>query len=154
MKITLLKIKKAKGNKKYTAELEIEKDGIEEIKTRSFGYVNPDDLNNDYTRHKDKERRNRYIIRSKSHLKTGDPTRAGFLSMFLLWNKPTLKSSVEDYNQRLKIYNKTGTFPTEDLIEEAKKELEKAKEKKKELAEAKDKKEKLDKKEKMKVTFE
>ena len=118
--ITLVKIKKAKGTaKKWTAVFKIDEDGNEELKERSFGYKNPDDPKNDYTLHNDKERRNRYILRSKGHLKTGDPTRAGFLSMFLLWNKKTLKSSVEDYNRRLKEYNETGKFPTQDLINDA-----------------------------------
>lgn len=117
--ITLVKLKKAKGNKKWTAVFKIEKDGKEELKERSFGYRNPDDLKNDFTLHKDRDRRNRYIIRSKGHLKTNDPTRAGYLSMFLLWNKKTLKASVEDYNRRLKEYNKTGKFPVQDLINDA-----------------------------------
>ena len=46
--------------------------------------------------------------------------RAGYLSMFILWNLPTLKSSVNDYNKRLKEYNKTGKFPIQDLIDESK----------------------------------
>ena len=64
--------------------------------------------------HKDIDRRNRYIIRHATDLKTdkqNDPTRAGYASLFLLWNKPTLESSVKDYNRRLKIYNDTGKFP-------------------------------------------
>lgn len=65
----------------------------------------------DYTMHKNKERRNRYLARHKKDVRTNDPTRAGFLSMFLLWNKPTLTRSFEDYKARLDTYNKTGTFP-------------------------------------------
>ena len=66
----------------------------------------------DYTIHKNKLRRSRYIFRHHKDLKTGDPTRAGYLSMFILWNKPNLKSSIADYRRRLGIYNKTGKFPT------------------------------------------
>lgn len=65
----------------------------------------------DYTIHKDKERRERYINRHKKDLKTEDPTRAGYLSMFILWNKPTFEDSLEDYIKRIKKYNKTGYFP-------------------------------------------
>ena len=65
----------------------------------------------DYTKHKDKDRRSRYMKRHKKDLRTNDPTRAGFLSMFILWNKPTLKSSILDYKKRLDIYNSTGIFP-------------------------------------------
>jgi hypothetical protein len=66
----------------------------------------------DYTIHQDIDRRNRYISRHLKDLDTGDPTRAGYLSMFVLWNKPSFDESVEDYKKRLRIYNKTGNFPT------------------------------------------
>jgi len=56
----------------------------------------------DYTKHKDKERRDNYIARHKSDLETDDPRRAGYLSMFILWNRPTLKASIADYRRRLK----------------------------------------------------
>ena len=29
--------------------------------------------------------------------RTGDPTRAGYLSLYILWNKPSLKASITDY---------------------------------------------------------
>jgi hypothetical protein len=67
----------------------------------------------DYTRHHDQVRRNRYIFRHLKDYRTGDPTRAGYLSMFVLWNKPSLQASIADYRRRLNVYNKTGKFPTE-----------------------------------------
>jgi len=39
----------------------------------------------DYTQHHDKARRALYRRRHAKDLKTGDPTRAGYLSYFLLW---------------------------------------------------------------------
>lgn len=69
----------------------------------------------DYTIHKDKRRRQRYILRHGKDLSTNDPTRAGYLSMFLLWNKPDLNQSLRDYKRRLAIYNQTRQFPTEIL---------------------------------------
>lgn len=65
----------------------------------------------DYTIHKDTERRNRYINRHYKDLDTKDPTRAGYLSMFILWDKPSLRASIKQYKTRLSIYNKTGKFP-------------------------------------------
>lgn len=65
----------------------------------------------DYTMHGDKERRANYISRHARDLRTDDPTRAGYLSMFLLWNKPTLQGSIADYRARLRKYNETGHFP-------------------------------------------
>ena len=67
----------------------------------------------DYTKHHDKERRARYIDRHKKDLRTNDPTRAGYLSMFVLWNKPTVKGSIADYRKRLQKYNRTGKFQTQ-----------------------------------------
>lgn len=56
----------------------------------------------DYTKHGDKERRDAYIARHKKDLATGDPTRAGYLSMFVLWNKPSREASIADYKRRLR----------------------------------------------------
>ena len=54
----------------------------------------------DFTTHKDVERRDRYIARHKKDLETKDPYRAGYLSMYILWNKPTIEASIKDYNHR------------------------------------------------------
>lgn len=43
----------------------------------------------DYTQHKDPERRKLYRSRHAKDLLTEDPTRAGFLSMFILWGDST-----------------------------------------------------------------
>jgi len=55
-----------------------------------------------YIDHKDKEKRKNYIARHQKDLNTDDPQRAGYLSMFLLWNKTSLSASIKDYNRRLK----------------------------------------------------
>ena len=65
----------------------------------------------DYIIHKDRERRDRYRSRHRKDLDTDDPTRAGYLSYYILWNKPTLEASIRDYARRLRVYNKTGVFP-------------------------------------------
>jgi hypothetical protein len=57
----------------------------------------------DYTIHHDKERRKRYWDRHKKDLETDDPTRAGFLSWYILWNKKSIKASVADYKNRFNI---------------------------------------------------
>ena len=56
----------------------------------------------DYTIHKDKERKQRYIERHKSKenwTKSGVNT-AGFWSRWLLWNKPTIQESYKDIQHR------------------------------------------------------
>lgn len=54
----------------------------------------------DFTMHKDEERRRRYVGRHKKDLQTKNPYRAGYLSMYILWNKPTIEASIKDYNDR------------------------------------------------------
>lgn len=55
----------------------------------------------DYTHHGNRKRRDRYIARHARDLGTADPTRPGFLSMFVLWNRPSFEASVRDYRRRL-----------------------------------------------------
>jgi hypothetical protein len=54
----------------------------------------------DYTQHHDVERRRRYVLRHTKDLNTGDPTRAGYLSMYLLWGPSTnIKDNIEFYKK-------------------------------------------------------
>lgn len=59
----------------------------------------------DYTKHKDKERMKRYLLRHKKNEnwgKTGIKT-AGFWSRWILWNKPTLMQSIKNIERKFKI---------------------------------------------------
>ena len=69
----------------------------------------------DFTKNLDIQRRNRYIKRHIKDLRTNNPIRAGYLSMFVLWNKKSLSSGIKDYRKRLSIYNSTGKFPKKIL---------------------------------------
>lgn len=55
---------------------------------------------NDFLLTGDVDARNRYWIRHQKDLRTRDPTRAGYLSLYLLWNKPTMDASIKDYKKR------------------------------------------------------
>lgn len=102
--IQLISTKKL-HNQKYKYEYTFLVDGITKItKFGASGY-------SDYTIHKDINRRNIYIGRHLKDLKTDDPTRAGYLSMYILWNFPIYSKSLSDYRRRLVIFNKTGIFP-------------------------------------------
>ncbi|NBR62068.1 hypothetical protein EB118_22065 [bacterium] len=58
----------------------------------------------DYTKHRDPERRARYIARHKRMGEDwSDPTRAGTLSRYILWNKKTFKASLADYKRRFHV---------------------------------------------------
>ena len=81
--------------KKYTAVFL--KDGKE--KKVSFGAAGY----SDFTINKDEKRKASYRSRHEKDLKTNDPTRPGYLSYQLLWNKPTLKESIVDYKKRFNL---------------------------------------------------
>ena len=85
-----------KATKKFMAKFETD---AGRSKTVHFGAAGMDD----YTKTKDKEQRERYRTRHKKDLETGDPTRAGFLSWYLLWNKETLAASIADYKKRFNL---------------------------------------------------
>jgi len=71
--------------------------------TTKFGQSNP--KQGTFIDHKDKTLRKNYIKRHFKDLNTNDYTRPGYLSMFLLWDKPTLKESITAYNKRIKNNN-------------------------------------------------
>tara|TARA_R110002072_G_scaffold33683_1_gene101713 strand:- start:385 stop:735 length:351 start_codon:yes stop_codon:yes gene_type:complete len=99
-------IRKSKNkNKKYDAIFYDKENN--KTKGVSFGQAGA----SDYTVHKDEIRRNRYISRHWKDLKTNNPMAAGYLSMYILWNKNNLRKSVLDYKRRYNIYLKSNIFP-------------------------------------------
>jgi hypothetical protein len=69
-------------------------------KTTHFGAAGMDD----YTITKDKERRRLYRERHKKDLTTKDPTRAGFLSYYILWGDSTSRSqNIKNYKRRFNL---------------------------------------------------
>jgi hypothetical protein len=62
-------------------------------KTTHFGQAGA----SDYTIHKDRERMLRYDNRHRARENWNDPTTAGALSKWILWNKPSKRASVADY---------------------------------------------------------
>ena len=78
-------------DKKYDAII----DGKKTIHFGAKGY-------SDMTIHKDEERKDRYINRHKKNENWKDPKTAGFFAKNILWNKPSVKASVEDTNKRFK----------------------------------------------------
>ena len=71
-------------------------------KSVKFGAEGYDDYTTYYARDGRKiagVHKERYIDRHAKDLKTGDPTRKGYLSMYILWNKPTIAASINDYRK-------------------------------------------------------
>lgn len=57
----------------------------------------------DFTKHKDPERKQRYINRHSARENFNDPTSRGALSRWVLWNKPSFSESVKDYKRKFKL---------------------------------------------------
>ena len=55
----------------------------------------------DFTKHKDVERKKRYIQRHSRNENWRNMKSPGALSRYVLWNKPSLRASVADYKSRL-----------------------------------------------------
>jgi ABC-type sulfate transport system substrate-binding protein len=93
----LLKIGKSdKPDKKLMATFETEG----RTKTTHFGSKGMDD----YTITKDKEQRDRYRQRHKKDLDTKDPTRAGYLSWFILWGDSTkMKENIKTFKNKFNL---------------------------------------------------
>ena len=94
--ISLVKIVKSpKKEKKYRAVFII--NGREKnVDFGASGY-------SDYIQHKDPQRKMRYENRHRSRENWKDPTTAGALSKYILWNKPSFRASVSDYKKRFNL---------------------------------------------------
>ena len=95
--VKLLSIKPStKADKKYMATFETDKG---RTKTTHFGASGYDD----FIKTKDEKKKAAYIARHKVNENFNDPTTAGALSRFILWNKTTLSASIADYRRRFNI---------------------------------------------------
>lgn len=101
---TLVKVEdsKAKG-KRYTAVFRDSKSGRE--KRVNFGDASMEN----FTIHKDPERRKRYLNRHKSRENWNDPVSPGALSRWILWgDSSSFAKSVADYRRRFKLKSGRG----------------------------------------------
>lgn len=89
--------KSKQKNKKY--KVVVYDHNKKKLKTIHFG----DSRYEDFTTHKDEERKKRYIQRHKPKQDWEDYTTAGFWSKHLLWNRPTIKESIKDIMKRFNI---------------------------------------------------
>lgn len=95
--VKLLSIKKdTDGIHKYVATFLLD---TGRTKTTHFGAVGYDD----FTTHKDEERKKLYLDRHEKNENWNNPVTAGALSRFVLWNKKTLKASIDDYKKRFNL---------------------------------------------------
>jgi hypothetical protein len=71
-----------------------------EGKTIPFGFFGMED----FTTHKDEERKQRYLSRHKKNEDWSDKNTAGFWSRHLLWSEPTLAGSIKKVNEKFNIH--------------------------------------------------
>lgn len=94
----LISLKPANNKKhKYQITLqEIASGEIHKVKFGAYGY-------DDFTLTQNRKKKEDYILRHRVREDWNDPLKPGTLSRFILWNKPTLKASLEDYLRRFNI---------------------------------------------------
>ena len=95
MKVVIKKSTNPK--KKYMAIFYDENN--KKIKTTHFGAAGM----SDYTKHKDQERKKRYLSRHKKRENWNNYMSAGSLSRYILWGEPTLRLSINKYKQRFNL---------------------------------------------------
>jgi len=69
------------------------------VKTTHFGAAGM----SDYTKHKDPERKKRYLARHKARENWNNYMSAGSLSRYILWGEPTFRASVNKYKGRFNL---------------------------------------------------
>jgi hypothetical protein len=84
------------AGKKWEAQFDT---GTARVKRVSFG----DATMEDYTQHHDPERARLYRARHERDLRTGDPTRPGYLSYYVLWASPNFDANVRAYKKRFNL---------------------------------------------------
>jgi hypothetical protein len=85
------------GKHKYTATFTQKSGRTKQVR---FGAKGMDD----YTRTKNKEQRDRYRKRHRKDLNTSDPTRAGYLSYYILWgDSSSLQDNIRSYKRRFNV---------------------------------------------------
>lgn len=114
-KPTSVEIKRSTNKEKKLMAIFTYPDG--KTKTTHFGARGM----SDYTKHGDKERMERYLDRHDNGREDwNDPTTAGALSRWVLWNKPSLSASFNDFKKRfklkgeLKVKKSAESFEAED----------------------------------------
>ena len=97
-KITHIKILKSNRNIKKLKAIFFD-ENLKSIKTTHFGAKGM----SDYTIHKDKKRKERYLKRHIKNENWDDFTSAGSLSRYILWGEPTLRESIIKFKKRFKL---------------------------------------------------
>ena len=74
-------------------------DSKKKVKTTHFGAAGM----SDYTKHKEKKKKKRYLARHKARENWNNYMSAGSLSRYILWGEPTFRASVNKYKGRFNL---------------------------------------------------
>ena len=116
-----VEIKRSSNPEKKLMAVFEDKDG-KKVKTTHFGQRGA----SDYTKHGDKDRMKRYLERHGGGTTTStkenwkDPTTAGALSRWVLWNKPSLSGSFSDYKRRFNLKGDLEVSKSAETVKEGK----------------------------------
>ena len=93
-----LEIKNSQAkNKRFVAVFTDEKG--KKVKTTHFGAAGM----SDYTKHKDKKRKTRYLTRHRKRENWSNYMSAGALSRYLLWGETSFRESIKKYKNRFNL---------------------------------------------------
>lgn len=106
VKFTAAYLQPGTSTKKYKVTLLAADGSRKSVQFGAKGY-------SDFTKHKDEERKSRYVSRHKAreNWARSGATTAGFWARWLLWNKPSLTSSMADIKRRFGIKVRRGAPP-------------------------------------------
>ena len=92
--------KSTNPNKKYMAIFYDTVNGKrKKVKTTHFGAAGM----SDYTKHKNLERKRRYLTRHRRRESWNNYMSAGALSRYILWGETTLRASIQKYKEKFNL---------------------------------------------------
>ena len=71
--------------------------------TTHFGYADGNKTGSTFIEHNNEDKKKAYIARHRVNENWADYKSAGALSKHILWNKPTLTASINDYKSKFKL---------------------------------------------------
>lgn len=95
IKLISIKLYTGSGNSRYTAIFSYHG----KLKKVNFG----DKRYENYTVHKNDERKRLYLLRHRANEDWDNPMSKGSLSRWILWNMPSLEDSIKDFKKRFKL---------------------------------------------------
>ena len=96
-------LKSSKKDKKYMIKYDNKTKHFGQRGARDYTLINKKSSQFYLPKKEDREKVKKAYKSRHSNYSLSSPYTAGSLSMFLLWNKPTLSASIKDYERRYKI---------------------------------------------------